>query len=346
MKSLLLSAVLLAANVAAMAADTPADGNTLPPSHRATGSAGDTAPAAAATAADSRLFTDDLGRRVRVPAHPQRIVSLHDLDLTVPLLELGVMPVASHGRMALDGHPFLRSGKLLTGVDFDNSPLRYLGSTTLDIEAIIAARPDLIITEPSRNTPLEQLEKIAPTVSIDHLIGSAPRIYQKLAELTNTQARLAVLESRYQTQLHQLRQVIDPASISVSVIQANNGKITVHHTYRALGRVLRDAGFRFPELIDSLAEGTRIDVSAERLPELDADFIFDTYRSDAGGKPADEIAAMEQVMPGYCQYLQACRKGRYILLPREETISNSFAALNLMVSQVQAQIAGRPPAVP
>lgn len=40
------------------------------------------------------------------------------------------------------------------------------------------------------------------------------------------------------------------------------------HSYHSLGRVLRDAGFRFPPLIESIPEGGRMDVSAERLPEL------------------------------------------------------------------------------
>jgi iron complex transport system substrate-binding protein len=37
---------------------------------------------------------------VTVPLHPQRIVSMHDLDITIPLIELGVPPVASHGARA------------------------------------------------------------------------------------------------------------------------------------------------------------------------------------------------------------------------------------------------------
>jgi iron complex transport system substrate-binding protein len=36
---------------------------------------------------------------------------------------------------------------------------------------------------------------------------------------------------------------------------------------------------------------------------------------------------MEGVMPGWCDFMRACRTGRYILLPREEVISNSYAAL-------------------
>lgn len=289
----------------------------------------------------TRPFTDDLGRVVNVPLHPQRIVSLHDLDITIPLIELGVPPVASHGRTRPDGSHFLRSGALLTGVDFDNSTIKFIGTADIDIEAIVAAKPDLIITEPSRHTPIEQLEKIAPTVSIDHLDGGAPEIYRKLAQLTGTQARLAILERRYREEIDRLKHTVDTQHITVSVIQANQGKINALHTYHSLGRVLRDAGFSFPKLIDSIPPGGRIDVSAERLPEMDADFVFATWRGDTGGKPQDEIAAMDAVLPGWCEFLTACQRGHYVLISREEAISNSFASLSLMVAQVQSHIAGR-----
>ncbi|SFT96796.1 iron complex transport system substrate-binding protein [Kosakonia arachidis] len=296
----------------------------------------------AGAAEPTQSFTDDLGRVVTVPLHPKRIVSLHDLDITIPLIELGVPPVASHGRTRADGSHTLRSSGMLTGVDFDNSDITFIGTADIDIEAIAAAKPDLIITEPSRNTPVEQLEKIAPTVSIDHLQGGAPEIYRKLSQLTGTQARLQILERRYREQIAALKSTLDTRKITVSVIQANNGKINALHSYHSLGRVLRDAGFRFPKLIDSIPEGGRIDVSAERLPELDADFVFATWRGDTGGKPQDEMAAMDAVMPGWCDFLNACRTGHYVLISREEAISNSFASLSLMVAQVQSQIAGRP----
>ncbi len=289
----------------------------------------------------TRPFTDDLGRVVNVPLYPQRIVSLHDLDITIPLIELGVPPVASHGRTRPDGSHFLRSGALLTGVDFDHSTIKFIGTADIDIEAIVAAKPDLIITEPSRHTPIEQLEKIAPTVSIDHLDGGAPEIYRKLAQLTGTQARLAILERRYREEIDRLKHTVDTQHITVSVIQENQGKINALHTYHSLGRVLRDAGFSFPKLIDSIPPGGRIDVSAERLPEMDADFVFATWRGDTGGKPQDEIAAMDAVLPGWCEFLTACQRGHYVLISREEAISNSFASLSLMVAQVQSHIAGR-----
>lgn len=295
----------------------------------------------AAKAGTTQSFTDDLGRVVEVPLHPQRIVSLHDLDITIPLIELGIPPVASHGRTRPDGSHFIRSSALLTGIDFDNSAIKFIGTADIDIEAIVAAKPDLIITQPGRGTPIEQLEKIAPTVSIDHLDGGAPQIYRKLAQLTGTEARYAILQRRYQEEIAQIKRMIDTQNISVAVIQANQGKINALHTYHSLGRVLRDAGFKFPALIDSIPEGKRIDVSAERLPEMDANFIFATWRGDTGGKPQDEIAAMNTVLPGWCEFLIACQRGHYILLSREEAISNSYASLSLMAAQVQTHIAGR-----
>jgi iron complex transport system substrate-binding protein len=51
---------------------------------------------AVSAAEPTQTFTDDLNRKVVVPVHPKRIVS-HDLDITIPLIELGVPPVASHG---------------------------------------------------------------------------------------------------------------------------------------------------------------------------------------------------------------------------------------------------------
>lgn len=291
-------------------------------------------------AAETQPFTDDLGRTVNVPLHPQRIVSLHDLDITIPLLELGVIPVGSHGRTLPTGSHTLRSARLLTGMDFDNTGIAFIGSADIDIEAVAALKPDLIITSPGRSADVNQLSKIAPTVSIDHLKGGAPRIYRKLAQLTGHQAQLALLEARYQAQIAQLKDTLKGRQITVSVLQASNGKIALMHSYHALGKVLRDAGFRFPPLIENIPEDGRLTVSGERLPELDATLIFDTWRGDNGGQPVDELTAMNAVMPGWCQFLTACRQGHYVLVSREEAISNSYAAMSLMASVVQTQLAG------
>lgn len=288
--------------------------------------------------AQAKPFIDDLGREIDVPDSPTRIVSLYDVDVTIPLIELGIFPIASHGRMGLDGQPYLRSSRLLTGVDFVNSDIRYIGSSEIDLETITALQPDLIITAPSRASAIEPLQSIAPTVSLDAARLGGPHIYQKLAELTGKQTQLKFLEARYQASINAIKHNLNPGDITVSVFQPLNGKVNIYHTYRSLGRVLRDAGFKFPDLIENIPESGRLQVSAEYLPDLDADFIFDPYRDDKNNGAKAEVAAMEDVFADFCRFLTACREGRYILVSREIAISNSYGALAMMANLVKSHI--------
>jgi len=295
-----------------------------------------------ANAQDTRNFTDDAGRVVEIPASPRRIASLQDLAITVPLLELGVMPVGSHGRTMADGTPFIRSSKVLTGVDFDNSGIKFLGNQPADVEAVAAVEPDLIIVTPWQKVPLDQLEKIAPTVVLDEATHGGFDVYDKLAEITGTQARLANLKARYAGQIAQIKRLIDTRSITVNVIQGVNGEVLAWHTYGALGKVLRDAGFSFPARVDAIAEDEFVRLSAESLPELDADFLFITYRTDTMEVPADAVAQLNAVVPNFCDYLFACRQDQMVNIPREEASAASYYGLGVLSYMIISQISGRP----
>lgn len=296
--------------------------------------------AAPAMAQDTRSITDLAGRTVDIPAHPQRIVSLHDVAITIPLIELGVPPIGSHGRTTADGKPFIRSSAVLTGVDFDNSTIEFVGNLPADIEAISALEPDLIITTEWQTAPVDQLEKIAPVVVID-TSADAFKAYEFLADVTGTKDRMAYLQARYDGQIAQIKRLIDTANISVSVIQGNDGALYVEHTYGTLGRVLRDAGFKAPALIDAIPEGGDMMVPAERLPELDADFVFATYRTDTLETPATSNEKLNAVVPDFCQYLTACQNNQLITIPREEASANSFYALGAVSFMLISNISGR-----
>lgn len=294
-----------------------------------------------AMAQDTRSFTDDLGRVVEVPVRPLRIVSMHDSNLTVPLLELGVVPVGSHGRTTEAGEPYIRSSAMLTGVDFSTSAIEFVGNLPADIEAVAALEPDLILTIPWQTAPLDQLEAIAPTVVFDTTTRRGIHMYQALAELTGTQDKLISLEGRYQEQIAQIRKLVDTEAITVSVMQGNGGVFYVTHTYGGLGKILRDAGFTFPDAVEALGEGGEGEFTGERLPELDADVIFVTYRAEAGETPEIAEQALEAVLPGYCDFLHACREGQILYLPRDEGHSSSYAALSMTSFAVLTQLSGR-----
>lgn len=295
----------------------------------------------ATLAQETRSFTDDAGRTVEIPTKPLRIVSLQDLAITVPLLELGVTPVGSHGRTTAEGRPFIRSSDVLTGIDFDNSDIKFVGNLPADVEAVAALEPDLILTTPWQTAPVEQLAAIAPTVVLDDGARGDLGMHDILAELTGTEDKLAVLKARYEGQIAQIKRLIDTANISVNVIQGVDGQVAVWHTYGALGKVLRDAGFTFPDRVNAIKGGDPERLSGEALPELDADFVFATYRTDTLETPADAKKFLEEVLPNFCEYLHACRENQFIIVPREEASASSYYGLGVLSYMIISQISGR-----
>jgi len=291
-------------------------------------------------AQETRSYTDDAGRTVEVPVAPKRIVTLHDSSLTVPLVELGIIPVGAFGRNGEAG-PFMRGAATLTGVTFENSDIVNVGGSPADLEAIAALEPDLIITSSFQEATAEQLEVIAPTVFVEDNVRGELATFEDIAELTNTQEKLAILKSRYQAQVDQVKAVIGDRNISASIILTQEGQIAAWHTYGVIGKVLRDSGFTFPAAIDGLEGTERTFFSGEELPAFDADFMFLTYDPSRGQSPQDAIADIETVTPSFCQFLTACAGERFVLVPREDAVARSYTAAGMMASAVLAAISGR-----
>ncbi|MEX1213570.1 ABC transporter substrate-binding protein [Saccharospirillum sp.] len=292
--------------------------------------------ATSAVAQEIRSFTDDLGRNVIYPAEPARIATLHDIELTVPLLELGAPVVASHGRPGATGSQMIRAGVLLTGQDFSTGDIIALGHNPVDLEVLTSARPDLIITSTWQQADVDKLAAIAPTIVIDTRTGLRGdfELYDLLADLTGETDTLDKLKARYEAQIAQLRRVAGEEPRKVSAFHAQNGNLSVWNPYSSFGKVLRDAGFAFPDLIESIPESTSEQLSVERLPELDADVIFVSYRSDRGETPADAHAELETAFPGYCAQLSACQNRRLVVIPREEGWATSYVGLTMIAYAV------------
>lgn len=288
-----------------------------------------------ALAQDTRPFTDDLGREVEVPAEPQRIVTLWDGFLTVPLLELGVTPAGSQGRGTSAEAATIRGARLLLGTDFADGEIAWVGDWPGDVERIAAASPDLIITAPWMPLDPEDLQRIAPTVSIDPSSQPTRETYAELAELTGTEDRLARLEAQYQAQLERLRRVV-PGDLTVSTLFFTGpGEIAADVGESNIARVLADLGLAQPDAIVAAA-GTEPTYSAETLQELDADVILSIVYTDDGLTPADHVAFGEAAIPGWCGALHACRTGQMVYLPVEEAYSASYAALGRVTTTMLA----------
>lgn len=294
------------------------------------------------TAQEMRTITDDAGTEVSIPVKPQRIITLHDLVLTVPLIELGIHPVGSHGRGETQNKAFIRSSLTLTGVDFDNSNIEWMGNNPADVEKVAKLQPDLILTTAWQGADVKKLRAIAPTVVFDTSVRSDWEIYEFLADVTGTLDKLKIMQRRYENQISLIRQVIDTKSISVSTIHAYEGQLFAYNPYSNIGKVLKDAGFQEPEVITSIPEGDYRDFSPETLPQFDADFIITTYRSSAGDGPKEVNGYFEGIVPGYCKVLHACREGQMIMASRAEASATSFYALGSVAYMILTEIGGKP----
>lgn len=295
---------------------------------------------ALAANADTRTVTDANGT-VEVPVDPRRIVSLHDASITHPLIELGAPVLASAGRLNPDGTPYLRGVRDLRGEGFADLGIAFLGThNQLDVERIAALAPDLIIAPPWQQEMLPGLEKIAPVVTIPWLESGSLDVYRLIAEAVGREDQFERMVSRYRARVDQLREWLgNVGDIHIATLQAWDGQIALYRDYGGLSQVLRDVGFAQPYQLAS-HDGHSMSLSPELLPELDADFIIDTFEPNFGGAPGDPASRMEQALPGWCDRLFACRNRQYLVLERSKT-GESFAGYHYVLDQITTHIAGR-----
>jgi iron complex transport system substrate-binding protein len=157
------------------------------------GCAGSTdAPDAETSAPSTWSFTDDLGKTVTLDAPPTKVAGLS--DVLYSLMSYGLKPVAGFGWLGIDKDPRFDA--------LDTTGLAELGATygEIDIEALAAAAPDVIVTNayPSDASgkvdpaglvygfkdaaQQAQVEKIAPIITIT-MGGSAADVIKRTTEL-------------------------------------------------------------------------------------------------------------------------------------------------------------------
>jgi len=295
-------------------------------------------------AQETRSFTAANGT-FDIPVAPQRIVALNDQIVALPLHELGATVVGSAGRTDADGNHFLRGGMDTLGIDYANTDIAYVGGFNgLDVEAIAALQPDLIIGGPYTDPAVaEQLQSVAPTLLIDN---SALGLIDTLRTLADVSGKAGNFEARYQRYLDNVERlksfIGDPPAISATMtfMFPEAAELWVYRSgLGAIAQVLEDVGFAQPAAVAALPE-SQASWSAELIQDLDADFIFGFYRQQPDATPEAIFAAYEKFAPGWCQALTACQNGQFVLLPGP-TFGSTMAGLDLALELVENAVAGR-----
>lgn len=297
-----------------------------------------------ALAQETRSFTAANGT-FDIPVAPQRIVALNDQIVALPLYELGAPVVGSAGRTDEAGNIFMRGGMDTLGIDFSNTDIGYVGAfNALDLEAIAALQPDLIIGGTYTDVAVvEQLQAIAPTLVIDN---GALGLVETLRTLADVSGKAGNFETRYQLYLDNVERtkgyIGDTSAISVTMtfmFPAGEELWVYRQGLGAISQVLSDLGFAQPEAVAALSEN-QASWSAELIQDLDADFIFGFYRQQPDATPEAVFAAYEKFAPGWCQALSACQNGQMILLPGP-TFGSTMTGLELALNMVETHVAGR-----
>jgi iron complex transport system substrate-binding protein len=221
-------------------------------------------PLAGLQAATALAVIDDEGRKLTLAAPAQRIISLSP-HVTELLFAVGAGPRIV-GTIAHSDYP---SGA---------RRIRRIGDYRgLDIEAILALEPDLIVTWPSGNPPeqLQTLKRLGlPLFASDPVrLEDIPETLARLGRLTGDDAQAAEQAAAFQRRLQQLRvRYRDRAPVTVFVQIWRQPLMTVngHHL---ISDVVKLCGGRniFADLSALSAQ-----VSTEAVLQADPDVIITT----------------------------------------------------------------------
>lgn len=278
-----------------------------------------TAPIQAAT----RHVMDAYGQPHDVPANPQRIITLSEIDLD-SVLALGVHPIgAVNGRgqttlpRYLPGH--MQQGIAVVG-DLDNP----------NLEQVAALAPDLILTGPAKPELLALLNQIAPTLVTAKWGSPWQESLQRIATILDRQHDADAVLSRYQQRITEVRaQLKSRQGQSISIVRWNPKGPAYMFKDAFASRVITDLGLRRPPYQQDPGHTHSQALSLESLELLDGDWLLIGTLSATG----DAVEALEQARstPAF-QQLGAIRRGHYSAVDGSLWTSSGgpYAALQLI----------------
>ncbi|RLP77944.1 hypothetical protein D9V32_01020 [Mycetocola tolaasinivorans] len=279
---------------------------------------GTSAPGGDASAAAETRTVKTAEGSVKIPAHPERIVSIHSFT-TESLLDFGVTPIGVE-----DG-----------GEEY--VPQRYLGKWkpiekivkggTVNFEKIAALKPDLIVgvDVPYLKDAYAKLAAIAPTVYAPFDENSSWSTYPEYtADFVNAPAKFTELKKRYDDRIAEVKKTYAAQleKTKFDVIQGgfDDGNYWIYSDKTQVGTVLTALGARFASATANTPAGENQSVSYERTDLLtDADAII--YYENNDGTPANNIEKLF-ALPGY-QELPAVKAG--LSIGTQDFLSGSYS---------------------
>ncbi|OAB38401.1 ABC transporter substrate-binding protein [Paenibacillus glacialis] len=228
-----------------------------------------------------RIFKDDLGNEVKLPATPQKVFAPYLED---SLLKLDVKPVIqwSNGKMA---HEYLKEElKDVPKLDFSGG----LPSP----EVLMSFNPDLIILHTAsyaKDGIYENYAKIAPTYVFSNAAGDIEKTLGTLGELLGKSTEADAALKAYDQKVNEAKEKIAASTggKKVAIIRFAPRGVSLMGGNYFCGYVLnQQLGIEMTKLTE---KENSLDVSMEVLPKIDADYIFVINAYDQGTERLKEM---------------------------------------------------------
>ncbi len=238
----------------------------------------------------TRTIKDATGKAVKVPAHPERVVTLTQEDLDA-VLALGVKPVGITNGQGLDKPPAYLADKV-EGIDVVGNLLQPV------MDKVVAAKPDLILAGDMQDEQvLKQLREITPAT----VVTMAPTDDWKLTLRGIGNAVNALPKANKVIAAHESAAKAAGMKLGankgaeVSIVRWNpDGPSWMENKQFASGVAL-EMGLKRPKNQNKDGNAHTPSLSLEKINEIDGDWLFLSTLTSDGEKALKDV----QKKPAY-----------------------------------------------
>jgi iron complex transport system substrate-binding protein len=260
--------VLIVLFVAACGSNNEAPAATQAPSQEPSSSA--SAEPAQAAESGTRTYEDALGRKVEIPAQPERIIAHYYAS---EFTALGIPVVGTN---------YLNAQLVLTEEQLKG--IEDVGGDGLvpNIEKVLELEPDLIVVPDFLEAAdVDALAKVAPTVVVAYGADAFEHV-REIADLGGKPELAEAWQKSYDEKVEQQREAvkahIEAGETASAFVLYSDKKLYVYNKQR-LGPTMYDAfGFQVPEKVTELfaSDPSQLwaEISLEKLPDYVGDRIF------------------------------------------------------------------------
>ncbi|MBN6091612.1 ABC transporter substrate-binding protein [Staphylococcus saprophyticus] len=213
---------------------------------------------------EEKTYTQDSGKKVKIPKDPKRIVvlgatyagGLKELDANI----VGVANIVDDSKVLKDKF------KDVDKVDAEN------------VESVAKLKPDLIITY-NTDKNLKKLNKVAPTIAFDYMKHDYKEQHKELGKIVGKEDKaedwIKDWEEKTKDDGNEIKDAIGEDT-TVSIIKDFDKKIyALGKTYGHGSEILYDSfGLKMPEKVEKATKKNDLaDISEEQITEMSGDYV-------------------------------------------------------------------------